>query len=363
MSIRSELRNNVKSNNAALDRRLAAYAAAAGAVSASLASEAGAVIVAHRSSQPFGINEHVDIDFNMDGQIDFQIDHDRVTLSGNDLDYLQIDKNDINGANNPLAFDTYGAGVATFPLNGTVANNTAFSTYATTSVGSYPSALTASENIGVGTYFDYQEGNNFDNTQRWIRANRLIDEDATQIDQVLGGRTAEQVQVPLNGPNFIGLGGAVRYLGVRMHLNGAPDTDDTFGWIGVRIDNEADATGVVTGWAYESEVNASINAGDSGPADAADYDGDRDIDGGDFLLWQRTVGATVEPFSGADGSGNGVVDALDLAIWKGAYGTLVPGATGTAAAVPEPSSLLAGGLGGLLLVGCVLLKKWRRALR
>ncbi len=54
---------------------------------------------------------------------------------------------------------------------------------------------------------------------------------------------------------------------------------------------------------------------------AGDYDEDGDVDGADFLVWQRTLGATATPHgSGADGSSNGVVDAADLGIWSANYG-------------------------------------------
>jgi hypothetical protein len=44
-----------------------------------------------------------------------------------------------------------------------------------------------------------------------------------------------------------------------MELNGTGAIN--YGWIGVRIDNEADATGVVTGWAYETRPGVPIRAG------------------------------------------------------------------------------------------------------
>ena len=85
-------------------------------------------------------------------QIDYQIDHDRVDLGGgNFVDYLQIDKNDINGAGpgeDPLAipdiFDT-------FPLNGTTANDTCgvrLRDPVEASSGDYPAALLAGHEIG-----------------------------------------------------------------------------------------------------------------------------------------------------------------------------------------------------------------------
>ena len=61
--------------------------------------------MANTTVQSFGINGDVNIDFNNDGQTDFQIDHDRVNLNGTNLDYLQVDKNDVNSADNPLPID------------------------------------------------------------------------------------------------------------------------------------------------------------------------------------------------------------------------------------------------------------------
>jgi hypothetical protein len=245
-----------------LDARLAAYLASAGAVGTALASEAQAIIVGNSAVQPFGVNGAVDIDFNKDGQVDFQIDHDRVDLNGNLLDYLQIDKNDINGETNPLPFDPIAGGMAaTFPPGATTPNDANEAAYVISPnmQGSYPAALTFGTPIGPASSFDFQEGNNFQAGGKWIRANRLIDEDATQIDQALGGQPTSGVQVPFNGPNFDGLGGELRYLGLKMDLNNTNQFN--YGWVGVRITNEADATGEVVGWAYESVPGVPIGAG------------------------------------------------------------------------------------------------------
>lgn len=67
---------------------------------------------------------------------------------------------------------------------------------------------------------------------------------------------------------------------------------------------------------------------------AGDYDYDLDVDGADFLLWQRDYGSIIN--LAADGNGNQVVDDADLEVWKTAFG---PGAESIIAAVPEPSSL------------------------
>jgi hypothetical protein len=262
MSLRQ--RSRAASSGRILDARLAAYLASAGALGTAVASEAQAVIVGNSTVQPFGVNGVVDIDFNMDGQVDFQVDHDRVDLTnmgGGVLDYLQIDKNDINGETNPLPFDPIAGGqAATFPPNMTTPNDANEAAYVITGQqGSYPAALTFGTPIGPGSTFDWQESNNFQSAGKWIRANRLMDEDATQIDQILGGRPASGVQVPFNGPNFDALGGEVRYLGLKMDLNNTNQIN--YGWVGLRITNEVDATGEVIGWAYQTLPSVPILAG------------------------------------------------------------------------------------------------------
>ena len=244
-----------RSNQLKCESRLAAYLTAVGA-GAMLASNADAAVVGNATVQPFGVNQEVNIDFNNDGQIDFQVDHDRVDANGSVLDYLQIDKNDVNGAANPLVIP---AGTETFPIGATIANDQAAAGYVAQALGSYPAALNLGDAVGPSSFFDFQEGNNFNGTGRWIRANRMMDEDATQIDQILGGRTAAQVQVPTDGPNFGSVVGEVDYVGLRMKLNGSAEYN--YGWVGIRIDNQADATGAVVGYGYESTPGAPIGAG------------------------------------------------------------------------------------------------------
>lgn len=83
----------------------------------------------------------------------------------------------------------------------------------------------------------------------------------------------------------------------------------------------------------------------TGLAPTGDYEIDGDVDGVDFLLWQRTFGSTTD--LAADGNGNGVVDAEDLAVWRNNFG--VPRSVVTQSAVPEPASL-ALMLGGTAMV-------------
>jgi hypothetical protein len=331
-----------------LDQKLATYLAAV-ASGALLANEAEAIVVSNSAVQPFGINGAVPIDFNSDGQVDYEIDHDRVDLGGgNIVDYLQLDKNDINGAppaENPLPVDF----LDTFELNGTDPNDTVESAYVVP-VGAafqadYPAALLEDQEIGSTTsVFDFQEGDNAYGGGQTVRANRLIDEDDGQVDMQLGGLTDEQIHHAANGPNFVGLGGEVRYLGVKMDFNNVDSVH--YGWIGVRITNEADATGEVVGWGYETDAGVSILAGDTAPGLDGDFNGDGKVDAADYVVWRKT-----------DGTLAGYNE------WRTNFGAMSgAGAIASDAglrAVPEPHSLLLTLIAGVAVIGAFLWRKVR----
>lgn len=72
-------------------------------------------------------------------------------------------------------------------------------------------------------------------------------------------------------------------------------------------------------------------------APSGDYDAD--VDGADFLIWQRQLGATgLFPVNtlGADGNADGIVDFKDLAEWQDYFGLGGTTVSGAQAAVPEP---------------------------
>jgi hypothetical protein len=65
-----------------------------------------------------------------------------------------------------------------------------------------------------------------------------------------------------------------------------------------------------------------------------DFDFDGDVDGRDFLVWQREFGAATS--SPADANDDGLVNDLDLAVWTANLG---PSPGGDQASTPEPAAL------------------------
>jgi hypothetical protein len=364
-----------------LDSRLATYLAAAGAVGVLVARESDAAIVANTTVQPFGINEGVNIDFNNDGQTDFKIFQNRVNLNGNNLDFLQLDKNDVNNAANPLPIN--GLAVFTPPPGQNKNWDHKYLTDGGVSgqdIGEYPAALSAGSMIGPTSpgVWEFQESDNFGaQVPRVVRrANRLIDEDHGQIDTALNTWPGDP---PPGTPRFVGLNGQVRYLGVAIDLqdagfhgnqlptlNGPGDVDNPlnywYGWIGIKITNEADATGQVVGYAYENQLGQPIAAGDVGtPAGVAgDYNNNGIVDAADYTVWRDHLGQTFS-LPNRDAGNSGAVNASDYSYWVSHFGQHSGAGAGLASgAVPEPSSLLMAAIGGLAVLGVFV---WRSMFR
>jgi hypothetical protein len=111
----------------------------------------------------------------------------------------------------------------------------------------------------------------------------------------------------------------------------------TSGASGIAYDDDAeDTTGV---YRYAAAQDTPFVDASNG-----DFDGDSDVDGEDFLIWQRGVGLTGQPnASTGDADGDGDVDGADLGVWQASFGD--PPALASISAVPEPATLAAGVLG------------------
>jgi hypothetical protein len=72
-------------------------------------------------------------------------------------------------------------------------------------------------------------------------------------------------------------------------------------------------------------------------ASDANFDNDLDVDGADFLTWQRNFGGPGGASTG-DATGDGQVNGLDFAAWKTAFGPT--SATPTGHAVPETTTAI-----------------------
>lgn len=89
-----------------------------------------------------------------------------------------------------------------------------------------------------------------------------------------------------------------------------------------------------------------------GSINNADFDADFDVDGNDFLVWQRGAGVG-SLHSEGDANNSGTVDSGDLSLWETQFGVPAGSLLATAVSiVPEPASstvLLLGILGSLVL--------------
>jgi hypothetical protein len=101
-----------------------------------------------------------------------------------------------------------------------------------------------------------------------------------------------------------------------------------------------------------SQIKIDTNVSVPVPVEDANFDNDADVDGNDFLIWQRGVGVGTDNAHG-DANDSHTVDGADLAIWKAKFGT-----PQTILAVPEPSTTACGAL-----AIAALLRRRRRAAR
>ncbi|MBA3481806.1 MAG: hypothetical protein H0T51_08330 [Pirellulales bacterium] len=140
--------------------------------------------------------------------------------------------------------------------------------------------------------------------------------------------------------SFIGTNGLTG--NVFMASDTTVPSPSTYGAIGFLIGNALDVEQVIF-------QNIDVAVIPAGATQDADFDGDSDIDGEDFLIWQRGLGGTNVTNANGNADGDGDVDGDDLAVWKTQFGT-IPAAV-SVGAVPEPGALTLGGMTLATLAG------------
>ncbi len=117
---------------------------------------------------------------------------------------------------------------------------------------------------------------------------------------------------------------------------GSPTPSEPMGDITLVIRTQGHNPGPLTAATQVVFDNLMLDASPAGsPLTDADFDGDGDVDGADFLIWQRGVGSGTSQSQG-DANFSGAVDGVDLGIWKTEFGT--PQSLVATTAIPEPAS-------------------------
>ncbi|TWU20789.1 PEP-CTERM sorting domain-containing protein [Bythopirellula polymerisocia] len=149
-----------------------------------------------------------------------------------------------------------------------------------------------------------------------------------------------------NYPQFAGIrldiGGSTHYGWVRMQTSPV-----NYPGSGAPI---PPLTATIFDWAYETDPDTAILAGDVGSFVPGDFDDDGDVDGNDLSKWMTDYSVN----GGSDGDLDGDSDGRDFLIWQRNYtGPLLTAANSS---VPEPTSLALLAAGG----GALALKRRRR---
>jgi glycoprotein endo-alpha-1,2-mannosidase len=117
-------------------------------------------------------------------------------------------------------------------------------------------------------------------------------------------------------------------------------------------DDTPSGMGYTAGYHYEGYGNLYLDILRDGtlPASAisADFDDDGDVDGKDFLVWQRGLGLNGQlDNSMGDANSDGVVNSGDLEVWQEQFGETP--LLQSSLSVPEPSSLVLASITATLL--------------
>jgi hypothetical protein len=155
-------------------------------------------------------------------------------------------------------------------------------------------------------------------------------------ENILGGGQLDVGPATLSFDLVAEMGGPVVGRTIRVRRTGDPDLSGSGGQGNEGEPNilslgEVDVLGLADipgtdqrGTGYERIVNGRIDIGAfEVQAPSADFDGDGDVDGRDFLAWQRGYGTSAPTAvkSNGDADNDLDVDGNDLVVWRGQYGT------------------------------------------
>jgi len=152
-----------------------------------------------------------------------------------------------------------------------------------------------------------------------------------------GDQTAEITVQYGNGPETTVLSWHSNSADPNFHATNLNET------VLLSLTNPASAATAVFRFKYTGTDNwfwaiDNLKIGTEAVTATADFDSDGDVDGADFLTWQRGLGVgTTRAQGNADGDSD--VDVADLAVWKSQFGQT--GLSSAAAgAVPEPAGVV-----------------------
>lgn len=176
-------------------------------------------------------------------------------------------------------------------------------------------------------------------------------------DSIGPGAVTTSTGYGIVAPNYANFGAIdtvnyPQFAGIRIDIGGTKH----YGWVRMQVTPLVDFTPVapltatIFEWAYETDPDTAILAGDVGSFVPGDFDGDGDVDGADLTKWQGDYGVN----AGSDADVDGDSDGRDYLIWQRGY--TGPMLTASSTSVPEPTSLALLAAGG----GALALKRRRR---
>jgi hypothetical protein len=160
------------------------------------------------------------------------------------------------------------------------------------------------------------------------------------------------------------LGSGFDSMEVEVKLEGASIVNQTFNSVAAANayldDNSLNLGGLSEFDSFDMDFSLSLTTDDPGagfsfdllfgnstPVDFdADFDDDDDVDGTDFLTWQRGLGIGAFNYQG-DADGDQDVDGVDLTGWRNEFG--MPQSSAAAGTVPEPGGAILAALALALL--------------